>query len=58
MHHVPLAFQCIYGCSDEGGKEGVEAGVCCFLDRVVIQVTERETERGVKKYYMQMTHCW
>ena len=29
MHHVPLAFQCIYGCSDEGsengyGKEGRE----------------------------------
>ena len=31
MHHVPLAFQCIYGCSDEGedgdGKEGSEIPV-------------------------------
>ena len=28
MHHIPLAFQCIYGCSDEredgDGKEGSE----------------------------------
>ena len=29
VYHVPLAFQCIYGCSDEGGedkdgKEGIE----------------------------------
>ena len=22
MHHVPLAFQCIYGCSDERGENG------------------------------------
>ena len=21
-HHVSLAFQCIYGCSDEGGENG------------------------------------
>ena len=25
MHHVHLAFQCIYGCSEDGdGKEGGE----------------------------------
>ena len=22
MYHVPLAFQCIYGCSDERGEDG------------------------------------
>ena len=22
MYHVPLAVQCIYGCSDEGGEDG------------------------------------
>ena len=22
MYHVQLAFQCIYGCSDEGGEDG------------------------------------
>ena len=22
MYHVPLAIQCIYGCSDEGGENG------------------------------------
>ena len=22
MHRVPLAFQCIYGCIDEGGEKG------------------------------------
>ena len=22
MYHVPLAFQCIYGCSDERGENG------------------------------------
>ena len=22
MYHVPLSLQCIYGCSDEGGKNG------------------------------------
>ena len=22
MYHVPLAFQCIYGCCDEGGENG------------------------------------
>ena len=27
MYHVPLALQCIYGCSDEGGENGdVEEG--------------------------------
>ena len=24
MYHVPLAFQCIYGCGDEGGEDGDE----------------------------------
>ena len=24
MHNVPLAFQCIYGCSDERGENGDE----------------------------------
>ena len=31
MYHIPLAVQCIYGCSDEGedgdGKEGSEIPV-------------------------------
>ena len=22
MYHVPLTFQCIYGCADEGSKDG------------------------------------
>ena len=22
MYHIPLALQCIYGCSDEGGENG------------------------------------
>ena len=22
MYHIPLAVQCIYGCSDEGGEDG------------------------------------
>ena len=22
MYRVPLAFQCVYGCSDEGGEDG------------------------------------
>ena len=22
MFHVPLVYHCIYGCSDEGGKNG------------------------------------
>ena len=24
MYYVPLAVQCIYGCSDEGGEDGNE----------------------------------
>ena len=27
VHHVPLALQCIYGLSDEGGKNGDGEGV-------------------------------
>ena len=24
MHQAPVAFQCIYGCNDEGGENGDE----------------------------------
>ena len=35
MYHVPLAFQCIYGCNDKGedgdGKEERECGIYQIL---------------------------
>ena len=41
MHLFFLAFQCIYGCSDEGGEEGVgRRGV-----RFLVEERERERER-------------
>ena len=32
MYHVPLTFQCIYGCSDEGGGNGDGKGGVSLLE--------------------------
>ena len=49
VYHVPLTFQCIYGCSDEGsedgdGKEGREWRLPGFLyaDDLVLYVESEE----------------
>ena len=62
MYHVPLAVKCIYGCSNEGGKnedrkEGRELGLPGLLYADVL-VLSRELEedlramvgRGLKTY--------
>ena len=47
MHHVPLSFQCIYGCSGEGGedgdgKEGRSPGLLYADDLVLCVESEKE----------------
>ena len=62
MHHVLLAFQCIYRCSDEGGedgdgKEGREwrLAVLLYVDDLVLCGESEEVLRAMVEQFAEVS---
>ena len=57
MYHVPLALQCINGCSDEGGENGKEGRewrlpILLYADDLVLC-----SESGEDRWWNALLRC-
>ena len=60
MYHVPLVFQCIYGCSDERGEdgegkegsEGILPGLL-YADKLVLWGESEEDLRAMAGWFVE-----